>query len=124
MISVSTWNLFRGGLVQAAPVALADHSVDHEGFGTPKIGRDVTKFKPDEALKLIAQVKLTFDERVVLHRAVCPKSCWGVRVFVLTHRFIPACTVWRTRRRLSLSPSPSLPLSLSPSLSLSRYPTP
>jgi len=34
---------------------LANHSVEYEGFGTPKFGGDVTKFEPDEALKLIAR---------------------------------------------------------------------
>ena len=33
-------------------------------------GRYVTKFEPDEALKLIAWGKLTFDKRVVIHRVV------------------------------------------------------
>jgi len=37
------------------------------------LGCYVTKFAPHKALKLIARGKLTFDERVVVHRAVeCP----------------------------------------------------
>jgi len=37
--------------------------------------RNVTKFSPRKVLKLIAWGKLTFDERVVLHRAVIEGPC-------------------------------------------------
>ena len=36
----------------------------------PRFERNVTRFAPHEALKLIARGKLTFDERVVVHRVV------------------------------------------------------
>ena len=39
-------------------------------------GGDVTKFAPHNAPKLIARGKLTFGDRVVLHRVVaCPDGC-------------------------------------------------
>ena len=45
------------------------HSVDLEGF-VARISEDyVTKFAPRKAHKSVTPGKLTFDDRVVLHRA-------------------------------------------------------
>ena len=46
-----------------------------------KFERNVTKFAPHKALKLIASGKLTYDERVVLHRVARDMSSFD---FTLT----------------------------------------
>jgi len=52
-------------------VTNASRTVEYAGFVGRNFDRHVTKFAPRKALKLIASGKLTFDERVVLHRADC-----------------------------------------------------
>ena len=42
--------------------------MEYAGFVPTIYGGNVTKFAPHDAVKLIASGKLTFDERVVLHR--------------------------------------------------------
>ena len=59
--------------------AILNHTVDYAGFVPLDSEGNVTKCAPHEAYKLIAVGKLTFDERIVLHRA-------GVTVFL--HRAI------------------------------------
>ena len=53
--------------------------MEHAGFVASNLEGYATKCAPHKALKLIAYGKLTFDERVVLHRVVV----WGGREFVM-----------------------------------------
>ena len=48
--------------------AILNHTVDYAGFVPLDSEGNVTKCAPHEAYKLIAVGKLTFDERIVLHR--------------------------------------------------------
>ena len=50
--------------------------MDFAGLVAFKFEGYVTKFAPHTALKLIAWGKLTFDERVVAHRAAPPHLRW------------------------------------------------
>ena len=50
------------------------HTVEFAGFVGSNFERNVTKFAPHKALKLIVRGKLTFDERVVLPRVGTPNS--------------------------------------------------
>ena len=61
-----------------------NHTVDLEGFVASMCEGPVTKFAPHKALSVIARGKLTFCERVVLHRD-------GLRLRCQTQKNAPHC---------------------------------
>ena len=54
------------------------HTVEYECFVRSNFEGDVTKFAPHQALKSSACDKLTFDERVVLHRMTGVRKALGL----------------------------------------------
>ena len=56
------------GVVRVSAAVLPTHMVGYAGFLPLDSGGTVAKFAPTKPLKLIARCKLTFDERVVVHR--------------------------------------------------------
>ena len=56
-----------------------NRKVEFEGFVASKFESYVTPFASHEALRSIASVKLTFDERVVARRVVVNQIQTGIR---------------------------------------------
>ena len=51
------------------------HTVENAGFVPLDSEGGVNRFAPHQALKVVVRCKVTFGERVVVHR-VCISACW------------------------------------------------